>query len=234
MNLVAYLRVSTEKQAREGVSLEAQEARIRGFASAMGHTVVEVCRDDGISGSLGPAARPALARALWRVEEEEAGDAGLVVTSLSRLSRSVRDILDLVDRARSNEWHLLSLSESLDTSTATGRMVVGVLAVLSQFERELIGERTAEAMSKLRGDGKAFTSIPPYGWKYVDGRMVPEPSEVAAREFIAARQGAGWGNGLIADRLNASGVLTRTGRPWDSAAVRRVLRAIERSATSGT
>ncbi len=231
MNLVAYLRVSTAKQAADGVSVDVQREKIEAYARALGHSVVSVYRDEGLSGGLAASERPGLRGALWDVEHR-GNDHGLVVSSLSRLSRTVRDVLDLVDRSRDRGWHLVSLSESLDTSTATGRMVVGVLAVLAQFERELTAERTAEAISKLRGDGRAFTSQAPYGYDFVDGRSVPNVEEQWVAAYVAERTRQGWMPGVIAERLNEAGKFTRKGGKWNGDAVRRVIRSIERCSSA--
>src|SRR5579872_336770 len=117
--LVAYARVSTTKQADEGVSLEAQESKLRAYCLAFGFELVRLEVDAGLSA--GTLDRPGLTRALATLEEGEAD--GILVVALSRLTRSVKDLGHLVERYfASGRWSLVSLGESIDTTTAAGRL----------------------------------------------------------------------------------------------------------------
>lgn len=137
---VAYVRVSTEKQADAGQSLEAQQAKLAAYASLYELELVEVVVDAGVSAKT--LNRPGLQRALAMLESG-AADA-LVVVKLDRLTRSVRDLGELVEGVFAEKGAaLLSVSEQIDTRSAAGRLVLNVLASVSQWEREAIGERTA-------------------------------------------------------------------------------------------
>ena len=140
---VAYVRVSTDKQADHGVSLEAQEAKLRAYADLYGLDLVEVAVDAAVSAQT--LDRPALTRVLAMLRSGEAD--ALLVVKLDRLSRATRDVLDLVESSGREGWALHSISEKLDTSSAIGRFVVTIMAALAQMEREQIGERTAATMS---------------------------------------------------------------------------------------
>ena len=161
MQAVGYLRVSTGKQVMGGVSLGAQRERIAEWCVANDHKLVKVYVDAGMSG--GRAAnrsglRAALAHAC-RIRT------ALVTYSLSRLARSTRDAIDISERLRKAGADLVSLSEHLETTTAAGRMVFRMLAVLAEFERDLISERTAAAMRHKRGRREYTGGSPPYGWR---------------------------------------------------------------------
>ncbi len=133
---LGYARVSTDEQAREGVSLDAQVARTRAYAQAKELELLDVLTDDGISGKT--LERPALRELIQRCEHGEVGH--VVVVKLDRLTRHTRDLLALVDDlflARHIELH--SVAESLDTSTPHGRFVLTLFGGLAQMERELIG-----------------------------------------------------------------------------------------------
>src|SRR6185436_9566170 len=148
LRLVGYIRVSTDDQALHGVSLDAQEGRLqahaKAHAKAHGYKLVAVERDEGVSGKVAPARRDGLTKAMAAIQLGYAD--GLVFLKLDRLSRSVRDILRLADDARRGGWHLVSVSELIDTSTATGKFTLGVLALLAEMERDQIGERTRFGM----------------------------------------------------------------------------------------
>ncbi len=146
---IGYARVSTADQADFGVSLDAQTEKIRGWSLANGYELVEVKVDRGLSGGRCDN-RPALQEALKAVSR---GDS-LVVYSLSRLARSTRDTLMIAEALERRGADLVSLSERIDTTSSTGKMVFRMLAVLSEFERDVISERTSMAMAHLRSTGK--------------------------------------------------------------------------------
>lgn len=185
---IAYVRVSTDEQATTGVSLDAQEAKLRAYCTALDVALVRVEVDAGLSAST--LNRPALQRALASLRSGEADT--LLVVKLDRLTRSVRDLCDLVDRYfRGERCSLVSLGESIDTRSAAGRMVLSMLATVSQWEREAIGERTSAAMAHLAAQGRYCGGGVPYGWRLADdGTLVEHADEQAviarARELRAA------------------------------------------------
>ncbi len=143
--VIAYTRVSTEEQANVGVSLAAQERQLRAHCDARSLALLRVECDEGVSGSR-LRTRAGLQRALASLRTGEA--CGLVVTKLDRLSRSTRDVLDLVALADRQGWELHSLGEQLVTSSPHGRFFVTMLAGLAQMEREQIAERTRAGMAE--------------------------------------------------------------------------------------
>ena len=126
--LIGYVRVSTDGQADNGVSLEEQRHRIARYAEMHGHVLVGFEVDAGVSGKT--LARPGFQRALRRLRQGEAD--GLVAVKLDRLTRSIKDAIHLVGRADREGWSLHSLSESLDTSNAVGRFTVHLLGALAE------------------------------------------------------------------------------------------------------
>jgi len=144
---VGYVRVSTDEQVREGVSIAAQSARVRAYAEAKGLRLADVFADEGRSGK--SLDRPALQELLERCHQGTVGH--VIVWRLDRLTRRTRHLLALVEDlflARGIELH--SVSESLDTSTAHGRFVLTLFGGLAQMERELIGDRTRAALAYKR------------------------------------------------------------------------------------
>jgi site-specific DNA recombinase len=134
---IGYIRVSTEKQANEGVSLEAQEAKIVTWCKANGYELVKVYVDAGISGKRMDTRKELLA-ALASLKKGMA----LVSYSLSRLARSTKDALAIGEAVAKKKADMVSLSEQIDTTTAAGNMMFQMLAVLAEFERNLTAERT--------------------------------------------------------------------------------------------
>ena len=157
-----YCRVSTELQANEGVSLEAQQAKAKAWCLANDYDVTEIYVDAGISGKRADN-RAELQRALADCKK---GDA-LVVYSLSRLVRSTVDTIEISETLSKKKADLVSLQEKLDTTTAAGKMMFQMLAVLAEFERNLVSERTAMALQHKKSKGERVGQIP-YGSSVAD------------------------------------------------------------------
>ena len=229
MNIIGYTRVSTAEQADEGVSLDAQAAKIRDWCARAGHGEPSLESDQGLSGKRADN-RPALQRALDAVCR---GRGILVVYSLSRLCRSTRDAMDIAERLKRAGAHLVSITEAIDTTTAMGEFFFTVMAALAQLERRLIGERTKEALHHKRRNGQKLGGLSPFGYRPVDrgirtpdGRIVidlePVPAEQAVIELIRELRDDGETYRLIADRLNSSATPTRTGAPWSAKVIRDI------------
>ncbi len=206
-----YIRVSTARQAEDGVSLEAQEARLRTWA-AWAHVgaAVELYRDAGMSGGRADN-RPGLQAAL---ADCVAGDA-LVVYSLSRLARSTEDTLAIANTLARAGADLVSLTEQIDTRSAAGKMFFRLLAVLSEFERDVVAERTAAALAHIRAGGSKTGGPVPFGYRAdEEGRLSEEPGEIKAIQLMKTLKNSGCSLRAIARELTARGIRTRQGGPW--------------------
>lgn len=240
LRLVGYVRVSTDEQAHRGVSLDAQRERLFAYAKAHGYELLVVESDNGASGKIHPRKRQGLALALGAVERQEAD--GIVFLKLDRLSRSVRDVLDLADEAQKCGWHLVSVQENIDTSTAAGRMILTVLAALSQMEREQVSERTKAALDQVARESRPRSSRLPFGYQ-IDGeptrtrlkaggdsrRLVEHPKEQRILRAMLELRGQGKGAQRIAQALNGMATPNpRTGRPWNYGTIAAILRTVDR------
>lgn len=223
--VVGYVRVSTEHQSDGGVSLEAQRTKLEAYALALDLELVAIEEDAGLSAKT--LARPALQRALAMLD---AGTAeGLLVTKLDRLTRSVRDLGELVERYFASKYSLLSVSDSIDTRSAAGRLVLNVLASVAQWEREATGERTRDALAHLRASGVQLGGMA-LGWEHGDetdaqGRRVIREVEDdgATIKRILVLRAEGLTLRAIAARLTAEGRRTKRGGKWAAETVRLVL-----------
>lgn len=222
--VVAYVRVSTDKQADHGVSLDAQRAKVEAYAALYDLELVSVEVDAGLSAK--SLERPALARALGMLEAGTAD--ALLVVKLDRLTRSVRDLGELVDRYfASGRSSLISVSENIDTRTAAGRLVLNVLGAVSQWEREAIGERTAAAMAHKRARREYTGGRAPYGWAVSADGVSLEPCDAEQAVIREARELAAAGLSLrkIGAELAARGILPRSGGTWHATGIAAVLDA---------
>jgi len=195
--VVGYVRVSTERQATEGQSIDAQEDRIRAYARANGLTVDKIYKDKGASGK--DVNRPSLARLLDDLDRI----AVVIVYKFDRISRSVVDLYSLLERFQAAGVAFKSVSEGfVDTGSAIGRFIMSVLASLAQMERELIGERTKDTLAHKREKGEHCGRIP-FGFRMADdGRFEKDPEQQKAIARIKRLRRNGRSERDIARRLN--------------------------------
>lgn len=218
---IGYIRVSTEGQAVEGVSLDAQRSRIEAWCLANDFELAGVFVDAGISGKRADN-RPELQNALNAVTKAKGV---LVVYSLSRLARSTKDTIAISERLNKAGADLVSLSEKIDTTTAAGKMVFQMLAVLAEFERNQISERTTVAMAHMRDQGRFLGQVP-FGYDLAeDGEtLVANADELEAVELIQSLHRKGYSLRAIATELQGAKVRTKGGKEkWSHTAVKSIL-----------
>ena len=212
---IGYVRVSTDMQASEGISLEAQQAAIEQYCSLHGLKLVAICKDV-LSG--GKDQRPGLQDALRTLERS--GDV-LVVVKFDRLSRSIRHFCELYETYFKNgEKELVAIRESIRLDSALGRALISILLVFAQMEREATGERTREAIQHIRRSGYHFGKAP-YGKKTIPAPdnprmkvLVDDEGELAVIAQLKAWAAEGIGISEMAKRLNAAGAPPPQGPRW--------------------
>lgn len=221
MRVIHYRRVSTTRQAEEGVSLDAQEGKARSWADLSGADQVLVFTDAGISGGKADN-RPGLQDAL---AECKRGDV-LLVYSLSRLARSTKDTIQIAETLERKGADLVSLSESIDTTTAAGKMVFRMLAVLSEFERDQVSERTTAALAHKWERREKLGGDVPFGYVVEDdGTLTPHEIEQEAIRLMRDLRGKGESLRAIGRALEARGVRTKQGRDhWHPQQVSAILK----------
>jgi site-specific DNA recombinase len=204
-----YTRVSTEDQAKEGFSLDAQLERLRYYAKAQGWTVADEYVDEGHSGRT--TKRPQYTRMM----EESARWDTLLVLKMDRIHRNSRNFMAMMDHLRKEGKEFASVTESLDTSTAMGRFVMDIIQRIAQLESDQIGERTFVGMEqKAKQGGGSLGKPAPYGYAYAGGRLEPVPVQAAVVLDVFRSFADGVGKQQIADRLNRKGIPSPRGLRW--------------------
>lgn len=225
MRAAIYTRVSTEEQAEEGVSLAGQEALCRERAAADGATDVELVTDPGYSGK--SLDRPGIQRLLQLLPAVS----HVYVYDMSRLSRDLLDQLVIERRMIAAGVTLISLSDPVDHSTASGRMVGHVTSAVAQYQREQTAERTRMAIRQRASEGK-YVGWPPFGyewernaWGESTGRIVVVPEDARIMRELFERYDAGASLRELAQWLQAEGVRGARGAcPWRPDNVGKLLR----------
>lgn len=225
---MAYVRVSTEEQAAFGVSVADQRERVAAYARLQGLELVEIIVDEGVSGGKPLGTREGGQRLLALMRQEKIG--AVIATKLDRLFRDASDALTVT-----RQWdkagvalHLIDAGgQAINTASAMGRMFLSMMAAFAELERNLIAERTANALAHKRAKARRYCRHV-YGFDVIDGGLVPNTDEQAALRSIRAWRDAGLSLRAIAGKLNDDGVGTKTGKVWHAATVKSVLETSQR------
>jgi site-specific DNA recombinase len=225
---VAYLRVSTDEQAQEGISLQVQRQSLEGYAAMRGLELVQVIQDVGVSAGIPLSGREGGERVIEAVFRREVG--AVLAFKLDRLFRDCADCLTVT-----REWddagvalHMVDLGgQPVDTSTAMGRFFLTVMAGAAEMERNLIRERTASAMAYKARNGEYLGGRIPYGYDVANDGVKLVPVEREQKVVRKARKLRKDGLSLraIAAKLHKDGVRTRSGRRFAPVQIKRMLAA---------
>lgn len=217
-----YIRVSTDEQAREGFSIEAQKRVLNAWASIKGAESVIEYVDDGYSAK--NLNRPAIQQLIRDCESQKIDS--VIVWRLDRLTRDLRDMLTLMDDVfRVNGVEFISSTESVDTSTPTGRLFLNILGAFAQNERESNADRVKMVMKELSKSCKHLGGRPPYGYSVnANGFYEVVSDEADAVRMIFRMKASGESYARIISELDASGHKTRSGSPWSKSAIYEMLR----------
>jgi DNA invertase Pin-like site-specific DNA recombinase len=224
---VGYLRVSTEDQAREGFSLDAQRARIRAYCSAKGYTLLREFVDDGYSGRT--TNRPAFQELMEAVREGVPGDGGrervdaVVVARFDRLNRNLYDFLATQRDMQRHKVHFASVDETVDTRGPFGRFFVQVIAAFAELESGIIGERVRHGMRQKALQGGFNGMSAPFGYDVRAGGLALNDKEAAVVRRICAWRQRGRSFAWIANALNRNGVPTKKGKAWTKRQLFRIV-----------
>ncbi|KAB7704908.1 recombinase family protein [Bacillus aerolatus] len=219
-NIALYCRVSTDEQAREGVSLDEQQQRLKSYCRAMGWTEIpHVYIEDGYSAK--NMDRPQLISLLKEVKKGTISK--ILVTKLDRISRRLKHLLEIIDIFQENKVSFISISESFDTNTPSGRLTLQVLGAVAEFERERIRERVFENMLHAANHGKWLTQSP-YGYDLIHKELVVNETEaeVVKRVYdLYLNEGLGFYS--IAKKLNQEGIPSKKKRGWSIRSIKLLL-----------
>ncbi len=226
MKAALYIRVSTEEQAQEGYSLDAQEQKLLMYC----HDVVDdlevyrIYRDDGFSGRT--INRPAYRQMMEDIDEWDL----LLVMKMDRIHRNTRNFMLMMDQLVKKHKEFRSATEDLDTTTAMGRFVVTMIQNIAQLESEQIGERTkvgmtekAETLSNTPSASRTMGFNPPFGYLLDNGLLVPVEKELRVVSRIYDDYLEGNSLAHIAEGLNRDGIRTKRGTRWSKDSLSTVL-----------
>lgn len=217
MNVIGYVRVSTDEQSREGVSLEMQAERIRAYCVSQGWSLLRIHEDAGVSGTT--LQRPGLQELLSGLQ----GVGAVLVWKVDRLSRRQKHVLSLLeDVLEPAGVGFKSVTEPFDTTTPMGKAFLGMLAVFAQLERDTIAHRTREALRHVQATGK-HVGAPPFGFRITEEGLEPVQHELVVVRAAKELRAGGHTLREIASWLTDQRVPTRRKGRWSAEHVRLML-----------
>lgn len=219
-DIAIYTRVSTDEQAREGLSLGEQRMRLESYTQAMGWTQpLHFFTDEGFSAK--NINRPQLTALIEAVKRNEISQ--VLVTKLDRFSRKLKDLLDAIELFQSYNVSFISISESFDTNTPSGRLTLQVLGAVAEFERERIRERVIDNMFHAAKKGQWLTQAP-FGYDLLKKQLVINESEAKiVRRIYGLYLEENLGFYAIAKLLNDEGIPSSTGKEWWNRTIKLIL-----------
>lgn len=220
---IGYIRVSTDQQAEEGVSLAAQRERLQAYATMQGLDLAEIIEDAGISGTVHLGMREGGKALLDALVAHKANH--VVALKLDRLFRDAADALN-----QTRQWdkdkialHLIDVGgQSINTSSAMGRMFLTMMAGFAELERNLISERTASALQHKKKNHEVYSALP-LGYNDADGKLVPVDEELIVVSEIKALRDDGLSYWKIAADLNGRGIIGKRGGKFYASTIRAVV-----------
>jgi len=175
-----YIRVSTEEQARQGISLSAQEEALKNYAAALGYAIFKIYKDEGKSAK-DIRHRPEMMQILQDAQTHKFQ--AIFIYKLDRFSRSLRDLIETIEKLK--EWGIdfISLQDKIETTSASGKLMFHIISAFAEFERNVTGERTKFAMDKKARDGSPITRAP-WGYKMENKKLVPTEDSYVVQELF--------------------------------------------------
>ena len=222
MKTIGYIRVSTEEQAQSGLSMDNQREKIAALAGLHDWNLVGMIEDPGFSA--GTTNRPGLQEVLSQVRSRKVK--AVIILKLDRLTRNQKDLLSLLEVFNRYGVRLVSVSEQLDTNSASGRFFISMLGGISEWEKGVISERTGAAIDQLRKEKKKFTRHPPLGWRFDgSGRMIKHDPEQKTLRVIHELHADGLSLRKIGEELLGRGMTPRNGKGWSTSVIRNAIRS---------
>ena len=222
MKTAIYIRVSTEEQVKDGFSIHAQKDKLTKYAEVNDWDIIDYYIDDGISGK-NLYERPQIKRLLIDIEKGLINN--ILVYKLDRLTRSVKDLIYLIEYFNKYECTFNSCTEHIDTSNAVGRMFIKIIGLFAEFERENLAERITLGYEQKTREGNYTNCNGVYGYDYINGKGILRVNRLEAQYVKKIYELYLEGNSMlgIAKILEENNIKTKRGGKWRQSTISSIL-----------
>lgn len=207
-NTIGYIRCSTTLQASEGVTLEAQTRKIRAYCDLNDLNLTEIVQDAGLSGK-SISGRPGIQRVLELISSKKTQN--VVIFKLDRLARNLKEACEISDLMQKKGCNLHSISEKIDTGSATGKLFYHMISAMAEWERGIISERTVTALSLKKSKGERVSRHAPYGFHFNGDKLVSCDKEQKVIDLVKDLTTKGFSINGIINYLDENGYSNRCG-----------------------
>lgn len=208
--VIGYVRVSSEIQKRKNNSIPLQKKKIKEYCSLNDFDLIDVYEDDGVSG-MSIDKRNGFKSMVEFMKENKID--GIVVWSLSRLGRKMKDVVEFMDFLKSNNIGFFSIKENLSNDDKIGSLIMNILSSINEFEVEVIRERIKDVKRNKKENGEVYGRMM-YGYDNVNGKMIENKEEKRIIRRVKNFRSRGWSWRKISNRLNDEGVKSKEGSIW--------------------
>ena len=219
--VIGYVRVSSETQKRKNNSIPLQKKKIKEYCSLNDFDLIDVYEDDGVSG-MSIDKRNGFKSMVEFMKENKID--GIVVWSLSRLGRKMKDVVEFMDFLKSNNIGFFSIKENLSNDDKIGSLIMNILSSINEFEVEVIRERIKDVKRNKKENGEVYGRMM-YGFDNVMGKMVENKEEKRIIRRVKNFRSRGWSWRKISNRLNDEGIKSKENKIWYDGSLYNMMRS---------
>jgi site-specific DNA recombinase len=221
MKILGYIRVSTKLQSEKGNSLKLQKSKIKGYCKLNDFKLIEIYEDKGISG-MSIDKRDGYKEMVNYLTNNDID--GIVVWSLSRLGRKMKDVVEFMDILKKNDINFFSIKENLSNNDKVGSLIMNILGSINEFEVEVIRERIKDVKRNKKSNGEVYGRLQ-YGWDNVNGKLIKNKFEFSIIKRIKNLRSRGYSWRKIANRLNNDNICSKDGGIWYDGSLYNMMRS---------
>lgn len=221
MKILGYIRVSTKLQSEKGNSLKLQSSKIKDYCRLNDYNLIEIYEDKGISG-MSIDKRDGYKEMVEYLTNNQID--GIVVWSLSRLGRKMKDVVEFMDTLKQNNINFFSIKENLSNNDKVGSLIMNILGSINEFEVEVIRERIKDVKRNKKENGEVYGRLQ-YGWDNINGKLIKNIYEFSIIKRIKNLRSRGYSWRKISNRLNDDNIQSKDGNIWYDGSLYNMMRS---------
>ena len=218
--VIGYIRVSSKSQIK-GYSLINQSSKIKDYCKLNDFNLIEIYEDRGISG-MSIDKRDGYKEMVNYLTNNDID--GIVVWSLSRLGRKMKDVVEFMDILKKNNINFFSIKENLSNNDKVGSLIMNILGSINEFEVEVIRERIKDVKRNKKQNGEVYGKLQ-YGWDNINGKLIKNDFEFRVIKRIKNLRSRGYSWRKISNRLNKDNISSKDGGIWYDGSLYNMMRS---------